>query len=93
MMNFRVYDFSGRSWKDQVRDQNILGGLNIPRIRSMEVFMPEFYQDRYWHNYGIPPQWGCYDGGGMWGAWPRGSAARNSCARPRRRKPPGPNFA
>ncbi len=65
MMDFRVYDLSERTWKDQVREKNILGGLNLPRVRAMEVFMPEFYEDRHFSNYGIPPQWGCYNGGGM----------------------------
>lgn len=65
MLGFRQYDLSGRtSWK-LLSDGNVLGGENMPRHAAFEEWLPGYYKKKYWHNYALPAQWGCYNSGGM----------------------------
>jgi len=65
MLEFRQYDLSDRtSWK-LLSEGNVLGGENMPRHAGFEEWLPGYYAKRKWSHYGIPPQWGSYNSGGM----------------------------
>lgn len=65
VMNFRVYDLSAREGWKVLSDGNVLGGVNKPHFVELERHAPMLVEADRYSNYGLPPQFGCYNSGGI----------------------------